>query len=43
MVTSLDALGRPMQNFVTAGLGSKAVVVRFYFGTSRVVLSILVA
>jgi hypothetical protein len=37
----LDASGRPRQTFLTAGLGSKAVLVRFYSGTSRVVWSIL--
>jgi hypothetical protein len=33
MMTSLDASGRPKQTFSTAGLGSKAVLVRFYSGT----------
>jgi hypothetical protein len=41
MTTSLDAMGRPRQTFLTAGLGSKAVLVRFYSGTCRVVWSIL--
>jgi hypothetical protein len=36
MTTSLDVSGRPRQTFLTAGLGSKAVLVRFCSGTSRV-------
>jgi hypothetical protein len=43
MTTSLDASGRPRQTFLTAGLGSKAVLVRFRSGTFRVVWSILAA
>jgi hypothetical protein len=41
MTISLDASGRPRQTFFTARLGSKAVFVRFYSGTSKVVWSIL--
>jgi hypothetical protein len=33
MMTSLDVSGRLRQTFLTAGLGSKAVLVRFYSGT----------
>jgi hypothetical protein len=33
MMTSLDASGRPRQTFLTVGLGSKAVLVRFWSGT----------
>jgi hypothetical protein len=43
MMTSLDASGRPRQTFLTAGLGSRAVAVRFCSSTSRVVRSILAA
>jgi hypothetical protein len=43
MTTSLDASGRPRQTFLTARLGSKVVLVRFYSGTCRVVWSILAA
>jgi hypothetical protein len=43
MTTSLDASGRPRQTFLTAGLGSKVVLVRFYSGTCRVVCSLLAA
>jgi hypothetical protein len=38
-----DDFRSPRQTFLTAGLGSKAVVVLFYFGTCRVVWSILAA
>jgi hypothetical protein len=41
MMTSLDALGRPRQTFLTAGFGSRAVLVCFWYGTCRVVWSIL--
>jgi hypothetical protein len=41
MMTSLDASGRPRQTFLAARLGSKAVLVRFCFGTYKVVSSIL--
>jgi hypothetical protein len=41
MVTSFDVSGMPRQTFFTLGLGSKAVVVRFYSSTSRIVWSIL--
>jgi hypothetical protein len=43
MTISLYASGRPRQTFFTAGLGSKAVLVRFCSGTSRVVWLILVS
>jgi hypothetical protein len=33
MTTSLDASGRPRQTFLTVGLGSKVVLVRFCSGT----------
>jgi hypothetical protein len=39
----LDASGRPRQTFLTAGLGSKAVLVRFFSSTYMVVWSILAA
>jgi hypothetical protein len=41
MTTSLDASGMPRQTLLTAGLGSKAVLLHFYSGTSRVVWTIL--
>jgi hypothetical protein len=40
MMTSLDASGSPRQTFLMARLGSKAVLVRFYSGTCKVVWSI---
>jgi hypothetical protein len=43
MTTSLDVSDRPRQTFFTARLGSKVVLVRFYYGTSKVVWSILAA
>jgi hypothetical protein len=43
MTTSLDASGRPRQTFFTAELGTKAALVLFCSGTSRVVWSILAA
>jgi hypothetical protein len=39
----LGCVGQAEANLLTAGLGSKAVLVRFCFGTSRVVWSILAA
>jgi hypothetical protein len=41
MKTSLDASGKPRQTFLTAGLGSKVILVCFWSGTCRVVWSIL--
>jgi hypothetical protein len=41
IMTSLDASSRPRQTFFTTRLGSKAVLVHFCYGTSRVVWSIL--
>jgi hypothetical protein len=43
MVTSFDASGRPRQTIFTAGIGSRAVFVHFYSGTSKMVWSILAA
>jgi hypothetical protein len=43
MTTSLDASGRSRQTFLTARLGSNAVLVRFCSGTCIMVWSILAA